>query len=289
MEGSLEARVWREERTPLERLVVGYANRDETESPVERDRRAREQLPLMQREVLAATPKVQRPAAHIVLRMAAANLPLRGVGKRAYLQGRDVTRAAARRAGELLVAGDVLDDPEDTLYLTWQELSGGGLPRNARELVGRRRERRAGYTRLQIPTEWRGVPTPAASDDGLVGSANSVTGVGASAGVAEGVARVVTDPTSIDVGQGEILVAATTDPSWASVMFVCSGLVVDIGGLMSHAAVVARELGVPCVVNTRVGTRVIRTGDRVRVDGSTGSVEVLARAAGGVKANAAGA
>jgi pyruvate,water dikinase len=61
-------------------------------------------------------------------------------------------------------------------------------------------------------------------------------------------------------------------------MFLCSALVVDIGGALSHAAVVARELGIPCVVNTRTGSRVLCTGDRVRVDGTAGTVEVLERA-----------
>jgi pyruvate,water dikinase len=75
----------------------------------------------------------------------------------------------------------------------------------------------------------------------------------------------------------EVLVAPTTDPSWSSIMFISSALVVDIGGMLSHAAVVARELGIPCVVNTRTGTRALRTGDRVRVDGTTGTVTVIER------------
>jgi pyruvate,water dikinase len=102
-----------------------------------------------------------------------------------------------------------------------------------------------------------------------------VQGIGVSAGRIEGIARVVTDPAFADVEPDEILVAPTTDPSWASVMYISAGLVVDIGGPISHAAVVARELGLPCVVNTRSGTRDIRTGDRVRVDGQSGTVEIL--------------
>jgi pyruvate,water dikinase len=102
-----------------------------------------------------------------------------------------------------------------------------------------------------------------------------LTGIGVSAGVVEGIVRVVTDPGFADVEPGEVLVAPTTDPSWASIMFVSTALVVDIGGALSHAAVVARELGVPCVVNTRSGTKALRTGDRVRVDGGKGTVEVL--------------
>jgi phosphoenolpyruvate synthase/pyruvate phosphate dikinase len=91
-----------------------------------------------------------------------------------------------------------------------------------------------------------------------------VTGIGVSDGVVEGRARVVTNPDFADVEPDEILVAPFTDPSWASIMFVSAGLVVDIGGAMSHAAVVARELGMPCVVNTKDGTERLRTGDLVR-------------------------
>jgi pyruvate,water dikinase len=106
-----------------------------------------------------------------------------------------------------------------------------------------------------------------------------IDGVGASPGVVEGLVRVVSDPADDTIQPGEILVAPATDPSWASVMFISSALVVDIGGALSHAAIVARELGVPCVVNTKNGSRALRTGDLVRVDGSTGRVEILSRAA----------
>jgi pyruvate,water dikinase len=110
------------------------------------------------------------------------------------------------------------------------------------------------------------------------GRGASLTGAGASPGVVEGRMVVVTDPATADVEPGDILVARTTDPSWASIMFLCKALVVDIGGRLSHAAVVARELGIPCVMGTRCGTRARRTGELGRVDGSAGTVEVLERA-----------
>ena len=106
-----------------------------------------------------------------------------------------------------------------------------------------------------------------------------ITGIGVSAGVVEGVARVVLEPDFAEIEPDEILVSPTTNPSWSSIMFVSAGLVVDIGGALSHAAVVARELGLPCVVNTQVGSRVINTGDRLRLDGKEGTVEILERAA----------
>jgi pyruvate,orthophosphate dikinase len=80
------------------------------------------------------------------------------------------------------------------------------------------------------------------------------------------------------IAPGEILVCRTTDPGWASVMMLASALVIDIGGPISHGAIVARELGIPCVIGTRDGTAQLRTGDRLRVDGARGEVTVLAPA-----------
>lgn len=88
----------------------------------------------------------------------------------------------------------------------------------------------------------------------------------------------MTDPALAEMEPGDILVAHTTDPSWASLMFMAHALVVDIGGQLSHAAVVARELGIPCVMNTLDGTRLLRNGDRLRVDGGAGTVEIVGRA-----------
>jgi pyruvate,water dikinase len=102
-----------------------------------------------------------------------------------------------------------------------------------------------------------------------------VAGIGACGGTVEGRARVVLDPAFDDVEDGEILMAPFTDPSWASVMFTSAAVVVDIGSALSHAAVVARELGVPCVMGTDGGTRRVGTGDWCRVDGTAGTLTIL--------------
>jgi pyruvate,water dikinase len=81
-----------------------------------------------------------------------------------------------------------------------------------------------------------------------------------------------------DIGPGEILVCPFTDPSWTPLMAIASAMVVDVGGPASHGAVVARELGIPCVIGTETAMTTLRDGDRVRVDGTQGTVEVLARA-----------
>jgi pyruvate,water dikinase len=279
LEGEASSRVWREDPAPLERMLEGYKGISDAESPVLRERLAKERLPSLQRELLAAVPRARRPDARLLLQISANTIPLRGVGKRSFLQSLDVARCAARRIGTLLAQDVKLEDADDVFYLTVDELS-GPLPENAADLVRLRRERRDEYQQLELPGSWHGTPAAKqAQVDDAHTAEEVITGIGASSGIAEGIVRVVHDPTFAAVEPDEILVTATTDPSWASIMFMSSALVVDIGGALSHAAVVARELGIPCVVNTRSGTRHLRTGDRVRVDGTSGTVEVLERAA----------
>ena len=98
----------------------------------------------------------------------------------------------------------------------------------------------------------------------------------ASPGVAEGPARVIASPAQIDeVRDGEILVAPLTAPSWAPIFGKIRATVTDIGGIMSHAAIVCREYGLPAVTGTASATKRIRTGQRIRVDGNTGTVTIL--------------
>jgi pyruvate,water dikinase len=105
---------------------------------------------------------------------------------------------------------------------------------------------------------------------------DELRGVAASPGVAEGLARVITSPSQLgEVQAGEVLVCPITAPSWAPVFTKIAAAVSDIGGIMAHAAIVSREYGLPAVVGTGFGTTSIKTGQRVRVDGSRGVVTVL--------------
>jgi pyruvate,water dikinase len=279
-EGELSSVVWREDDAPLRKLIERYAARPDSESPLTDQRRRREELADMQAQVLAATGAARRPAVKLLLALAARRIPLRGVAKRSFLQAIDVARAAARRAGEELVNDGILDERDDVFMLADRELRGALGAETTRAAVARRREQRAAYERIRFAaTEWQGLPETIEDESAPDERAELLTGTGVSAGVIDGVVRVVSDPSFTDVEPDEVLVAPTTDPSWSSIMFISSALVVDIGGALSHAAVVARELRIPCVVNTRNGSRVLRTGDRVRVDGDAGTVEVLARAA----------
>jgi pyruvate, water dikinase len=116
-----------------------------------------------------------------------------------------------------------------------------------------------------------------AQASGDSGSSEHFNGIAASPGVVEGVVRVLRHENELsELKQGEILVAAITAPSWASAFSVVAGVVTDIGGMMSHAAIVCREYGMPAVVSTGFATARLKTGQRVRVDGHKGTVTLLA-------------
>lgn len=277
-EGELSARVWRLDRAPLDRLIAAYRVMPDERDPrrivvqrgVER-RRAQAQL-------LAALPRWQRPATRALLAIAAKLIPLRGIGKASFLQCLDVARDTARVCGEELVRDGVFAAPEDAYWLTLDELAGPLSP-DVGALIASRRGVTEEYRRLGIPEGWQGTPQPFVLTTASGRIDGAVSGAAVSPGVVEGVAKLILDPEGDDdLEPGEILVCRTTDPSWASLMMVASALVIDIGGAISHGAIVARELGIPCVIGTRTGTQMLRTGDRLRVDGERGVVEILQRA-----------
>lgn len=278
-EGELSAKSWREDNGPLQRFLAEYAAMDESQDPLVREAQLAAQRRGMEQAILTALPAAHRPLVRTLFRLAAQRIPLRGIAKDAFVMSLDVLRASARRIGELLAAQGVLADPDDVFFLTDDEVI-ATRPANVQDLIARRRARYNHYLAVELPSEWAGGPVPidlSVSD----GESDVITGVGVSPGVVEGYARVVIDPDFDEVEPGEILVAASTDPSWASIMFISAALVVDIGGALSHAAIVARELGVPCVVNTATGSRRIRTGDRCRVDGKTGTITILQHTSNG--------
>jgi pyruvate,water dikinase len=177
--------------------------------------------------------------------------------------------------GDFLVEDGDIDDPEDVFFFTLSELT-SQLPADARMVVAERRRLWTRYQEVDLPGVWVGPAMPA--EHTYDSDAETIDGVAASPGVIEGTVRVVLDVASAQLEPGEILVAKDTDPAWASLMFLSGGLIADIGGVMSHTAVVARELGLPCVVATSNATRVLHSGDVVRLDGTRGRIEILSRA-----------
>jgi pyruvate, water dikinase len=275
-EGEVASVTWRENPALAHKFVAQYRTMDDTAAPNDDPAAQRRAGKPAEARFYAAFGRMERLKARLVLRLARRFVPLRGVGKVSYLQSLDVIRACARHLGEQLVAEGRLDDPDDAFYLTADEL-GRDLPSDLKTLVAQRRALRDEYQSLDAPLSWTGQPQPVVgtADDG--GEVTTLAGVGASGGVVEGRAVVVDQPSDAEIDDGDVLVAHITDPSWVSLMFLASGLVVDIGGMMSHAAVVARELGIPCVMNTGRGTTALHTGDVIRIDGAAGTVEILQR------------
>ena len=105
--------------------------------------------------------------------------------------------------------------------------------------------------------------------------AGALIGLPVSAGTVEGRARVILDLAKADLEVGDILVTTYTDPSWTPLFLAIKGLVTEVGGLMTHGAVIAREYGLPAVVGVEHATRLIRDGQRIRVHGTEGCVEIL--------------
>jgi pyruvate,water dikinase len=281
-EGELSSRVWRLRREPLLDLLDAYRAQPDERDPrrVERERAA--ERAAAERELLAALPPHRRVVAGRVVRIAARLIPLRGTGKAAFLQCVDVARQAAHVIGGELAAAGVLERAEDAFMLTVDELSTERTPAGICEIAAWRRARHEEYRTRDIPDLFYGVPEAfdvrAASGEGAVGEL--LAGAAVSPGVVRGRARVLIDPHADDpLEPGEILVCRTTDPSWASAMMIASALVIDIGGPISHGAIVARELGIPCVIGTRNAVQRIATGDVLEVDGGSGEVRITERAA----------
>jgi len=282
-EGEISARVWREDPRPVQSLVDQYRRALDSESPTEVARARNGEAEIARRTVLSALPWSRRLAGSTVLAAAEKYLGLRGVGKAAFTQALDGCRMIARRIGVHLADSGSLTDPEDIFLLTAAEVAGCPAVHPLHEVVEVRRAERARCQAVSLPISWRGRPVPIpVAEECADSSATLLSGVGASPGIVKGPVRVVTDPDCDDLEPGDILVAPFTDPSWAAIMFVSAGLIVEIGGPLSHAAVVARELGIPCVMAIAGATRRLRTGDICRIDGHTGTVEVLQRATAGL-------
>jgi pyruvate,water dikinase len=283
--GEMEASIpsWRENPELIDRLVSKYRAASRPDAAATAAARAVTRHAAEQ-QLLDALPRSKRPAARVLLRLARTFVPLREDGKAAVGKAFDGGRAACGARGRELVEAGITEQVDDVFYLTIDEIR-GTPPGDARELIAARRDLRAAYEKLDVPDAWVGQPEPivlteAQAVDTSTERVTSVSGVAAAHGVADGRARVLASAQECDdLEPDEILVCRTTDPSWAAAFHLAAGLVIDVGSTSSHGAIVAREMGLPCVIGTGNGTTVLRTGDLLRVDGGAGLVSVLEPAA----------
>ena len=179
------------------------------------------------------------------------------------------------------VAKGIFEAPQDFAMLMvsdWNEAFEGSS--DTRNLVGLRKAESERLANLEPPfivdsfvpplSEWREKATANSA------SAQVIVGLPGCAGVYKGRARVISDPTDLgDLQPADILIARHTDPSWTPLFSAVSAVVVDVGATISHAVIVARELGVPCVTSATDATSLIPDGALIEVNGSTGTVTIL--------------
>ena len=188
-----------------------------------------------------------------------------------------VYKQALLKEAEQLVQANVLHEKEEIYYLTFEELREVVRTHTLDEqIISKRKDEYTFYEKLTPPR----VIT---SDGEIIGGAyrrehlpaEALVGLPVSSGVIEGRARVILHIEDADLEDGDILVTSFTDPSWTPLFVSIKGLVTEVGGLMTHGAVIAREYGLPAVVGVENATRLIKDGDRIRVNGTEGYVEIF--------------
>jgi rifampicin phosphotransferase len=188
-----------------------------------------------------------------------------------------VYKQALMKEAERLVQAGVLREKEDIFYLRLEEIQDVVRTSQVEEqLIHERKEAFESYRALTPPrvlTSEGEVVAGAYRREDL--PAGALVGLPVSAGTIEGRARVILDMEKADLEAGDILVTTYTDPSWTPLFVAIQGLVTEVGGLMTHGAVIAREYGLPAVVGVEHATQLIRDGQRIRVDGTGGYVEIL--------------
>ncbi|OLT00441.1 hypothetical protein BJF90_35200 [Pseudonocardia sp. CNS-004] len=184
------------------------------------------------------------------------------------------------RAGTTLVSDGLLDDADDVFFVDTADLQAAlaGQVRDLRAVAGaNRREYERELGRRAVPrllvstgeTVYGPATAPTAERPGVL------AGTAVSPGVYEGVVRVLHSPVGAELRPGEVLVAPSTDPGWTPLFLLAGALVMEVGGVVSHGAVVAREYGLPAVAAVADATSRLRTGQRIRVDGVDGTVTLL--------------
>lgn len=188
-----------------------------------------------------------------------------------------VYKQALLKEAEQLVQANVIHEKEDIYYLTFEELR--EVVRTNKldyQIISKRKDEYKLYEKLTPPR----VIT---SDGEIIAGeykrenlpAEAIVGLAVSSGVIEGRARVILNMEDADIEDGDILVTSFTDPSWTPLFVSIKGMVTEVGGLMTHGAVIAREYGLPAVVGVENATKLIKDGQRIRVNGTDGYVEIL--------------
>jgi phosphoenolpyruvate synthase/pyruvate phosphate dikinase len=273
---------WSERPTTLVPVILGNIKNFEPGAGEQRFERGRQEAWAKEQELLErlrALPDGERKAdeAKRMIDRVRTFIGYREYPKYGMISRYFVYKLALLEEAGRLVQAHVLRESADIFYLTFQELH--DVVRTNRvddQLIAQRKDAFRSYQSLTPPrvftSDGEVIAATYRRDDVPTGA---LVGIPVSAGTIEGRARVILDMAEADLEPGDILVTAYTDPSWSPLFVTIAGLVTEVGGLMTHGAVIAREYGLPAVVGVEHATRLIRNGQRIRVHGTGGYVEIL--------------
>ncbi|MGO9034497.1 NAD-dependent epimerase/dehydratase family protein [Mycobacterium sp.] len=217
-------------------------------------------------------PRIPIPARPIAM-LAAAQLRDREVRRDKVIRAIWVLRLMLREYGRRLTDAGVFETADDVFYLLVDELN--SLPPNVSDVVARRRAEQCSLAAVFPPLAFSGSWSPADTSVTALTVGETIYGRGICGGRVRGRVRIVRPETIDDLQPGEILVAEVTDVGYTPAFAYAAAVVTDLGGPMSHAALVAREFGVPCIVDANGASRRLAGGSVVEVDGATGEIRVV--------------
>lgn len=277
-EFDLGASRWSEEPTmiiDLVRLGLAAPARETMKERLARLSREREEVLAT---AIAASPAWRRPMMRAVGRMVWHYMPLRESAKHYGVVVFQRIRNAALELGNRLASRSSIASTQDVFFVEWPELvamaHGAAPPDDLRERIEKRRKQLDAFRAARPPDMLRSDGVPIEEESSAVGDDGALRGVGVSPGRAEGRVRILRSPDPRAMSDGDVLVVEYADPGWTPLFPRASAVVMEIGGMMCHAAVVAREMGIPAVFGVRHATARLHDGDAVAVDGATGSVKI---------------
>ena len=196
-----------------------------------------------------------------------------------------IVREIFSHIGNAFFRNGAIENPRDVFYLTKEEIfsyvEGTSVTQNIRGLIAFRKAEFVKYQSLEPPAERFATYGAVYSSNDFFDTAKievpegDLKGIGCSPGFVRGKVRVVLDPNENHSMNGDILVAASTDPGWVTLFTSASGIVVERGSLLSHSAIVSREMGKPCIVGVTGLLKRLKTGDEIEMNGSTGTIRIL--------------
>lgn len=273
-EAEMRAPSWDEDPTFVFSVIQNYLRAENVEDPKRIEERQRADRQAATAEARARLGFYRRGIFQWVLKEACTFLAARENGKALTIMGLHDLKKTLRVLGRRLFETGILEDPDDIYFLSMEELIAccRGEKMDVPLLIPRRKEEYERNKTVTLPETFAGQPVPHRHEQ-EVPRTRVLKGLPVSPGRVTGPARVIMDPRQdAHLEEGEILVAPVTDTGWTPLFILAKGLVVDIGGLLSHGSIVAREYGIPGVLNVMVGTKLIKTGQIITVDGAKGEV-----------------